>query len=370
MAKFDFITDEDFRDSLEADFREMTACMDASAWKAVHVLAGSIIEAVLIDYLVAENHVPRDKALSMDFGTALALCKEKKIISPKTADLSSAVKDYRNLIHPGRIIRLNEHVGRESAEVAKALVGIVLEEIERQKRENYGYTAEQIVAKLRSAPSAHAIISHLLKRTNRTEIERLLLKVLPDAYMNCIEDEFTSSYGPPALEECFRAAFDLASDETKRKTAAQFVRIIKEEGSRVVDTYGTAFFRASDLNYVPADDADLVKQHLLDRIQSSLDARLLTATEGIGTFLAGNEVNKFVDPLVKAMCSSRDASLNEKAHQCLKFERLNTSTEVHKKIIQRLGEWIGFYRSKGKDVYATKLEQIKAEFVASEELPF
>ena len=176
MTSFDFITSEDFRCSLESDYDEMTACLKVGAWKAVHVLAGSIIEALLIDFLLAEAIVSREDALKLDLGSALTLGRDKKIISQRTFDLSSVVRSYRNLIHPGRTIRLNERVSQDSAKVAEALVSIVLTEVERQKREHYGYTAEQIVSKLERDSSADAILPHLMQKTNSVEIERLLLK--------------------------------------------------------------------------------------------------------------------------------------------------------------------------------------------------
>ena len=71
MARFDFITSVDFRRSLESDYGEMASCIEAGSWKAAHVLAGSIIEAVLIDYLIAETHVARKDALKMDLSSAI-----------------------------------------------------------------------------------------------------------------------------------------------------------------------------------------------------------------------------------------------------------------------------------------------------------
>jgi len=46
-TRFDFIGDERFRESLRSDFNEMTRCVEAEAWKSVHALAGSIVEALL-----------------------------------------------------------------------------------------------------------------------------------------------------------------------------------------------------------------------------------------------------------------------------------------------------------------------------------
>lgn len=43
MASFDFITGDDFRASLESDYNELSTCLASGAYKAVHVLAGSIV---------------------------------------------------------------------------------------------------------------------------------------------------------------------------------------------------------------------------------------------------------------------------------------------------------------------------------------
>src|SRR5438093_874801 len=60
MPMFDFIAGDDFRQSLEGDYRDLTGCVEAKAWKAVHVLAGSIIEAVLLDHLDAAGNQDRN----------------------------------------------------------------------------------------------------------------------------------------------------------------------------------------------------------------------------------------------------------------------------------------------------------------------
>ena len=57
---FNFITTRDFRTSLENDYKELCSCLETGCWKAAHVLAGSIVEAVLIDYLVATGFHTKD----------------------------------------------------------------------------------------------------------------------------------------------------------------------------------------------------------------------------------------------------------------------------------------------------------------------
>lgn len=58
MEKFDFITDEKLRNSLEADNAELIICFDNEAWKSVHVLVGSIIETLLVDFLISSDFKP------------------------------------------------------------------------------------------------------------------------------------------------------------------------------------------------------------------------------------------------------------------------------------------------------------------------
>lgn len=361
MAIFDFITNDDFRQSLDSDYQEMILCFNAKAWKAVHVLAGSIIEAILIDYIIAEQIVSRDDALKMDFGNAITLCKEKKIISSRTSDLSSVVKSYRNLIHPGRIIRLNENINRDSAEVAKALVSIVVEEIEKQKRDKYGYTAEQIIGKIRRDSSVDTIIAHIIKHANPIEVEKLLLKVLPNAYMEYIQEFEEIKHLPSSFSICFRTAFDQANDILKERVAENFVRIINEESDQFIFSYGQLFFRASDLIYLPQEDLDITKKYLLKRLDSDTE-KWLSTISGMGKFLSKDDISKFIDPLIRSI-NSREDELSEDARKRL-VEEFGTSTDdIQQLVLDRLNDWLNFYHRKSITKYVEKIEGLKAELV-------
>lgn len=59
MPSFDYITAKEFRQSLEADHVEMCRCAEVRAWKGVQVLAGSIVESLLIDYVASTTHPTR-----------------------------------------------------------------------------------------------------------------------------------------------------------------------------------------------------------------------------------------------------------------------------------------------------------------------
>src|SRR5579872_2925896 len=104
VLSFDFITQPEFRKSLEADLGEMQRCLSVNAHKSVHVIAGSIVEALLIDYLIETNAATKagKDPLKLDLAQAVDLCRKEKIISDRAADLSAVIRGYRNLIHPGR----------------------------------------------------------------------------------------------------------------------------------------------------------------------------------------------------------------------------------------------------------------------------
>lgn len=362
---FTFITDGAFRESLEADYVEIQKCLEAQSWKAVHVLAGSLIETILIDYLVSQGIVPKQEALTLDLGRAIEKCKTAKILSQKSADLCSVIKAYRNLIHPGRVIRLKEQVSNETATVALSVMKIIVGEVSIKKFENYGYTAEQIVAKIERDSSAEAIIPHLLKETNRAELERLLLSNLPSRYLSAWEDEFAPIHLLGSLVACFRTAFDQIDETGKKKVAKRFVSILKEESDQAVKSYGTAFFRATDLAYLPETEVSLVKDHLLSRCKNDPSVHLLDSLSGIGGYLKEKEIVPYVDALVRVLTSRKPFAGH--ARKVLEAEYKNTSSNTDKKVANRLGQWMNMYKERGSNEKAELLEQLKLLY---DEIPF
>src|SRR5206468_10963333 len=164
-----------FRKSLEDDYREMRRCFDAEAWKSVHVLAGSIVEAPLTDYLCSTTNATRPKKdpLRIDLGEAISICRDEKVLLDRTADLCSAIKSYRNLIHPGRMVRLEEQApDKGSATVALAVVDMIAEEVAKQRRKAVGLTAEQILSKVLRDVNSLPLLKHLIHEASEQQRER------------------------------------------------------------------------------------------------------------------------------------------------------------------------------------------------------
>ena len=347
MPGFDFITDEAFRTVLEADLKEMEQCFESKAWKAVHVLAGSIIEAVLIDYLIAEGHVERESALKMDFGRTIELAFKKGIISKKLEGLSSAIKEYRNLIHPGRLIRTQEATDSASAGIAKSLVEMILTEIEGRKRSNYGYTAEQIVSKIEQDSSAEAILKRLLQELDPRERERFLLNVVPERYMRTRKEPDGYERMLRMLPVLFRTAYDQANSQLQVRAAQNFVKILFEGTEEFVGAYSRAFFRMSDLQHLPDSDAQAVKDYFFAQIKSSSsDHALLGVLSGIGKHLLPEEISAFVDPLVHTMSFGNTESKGV-ARKIIENEFHQMEEEVGGLLHDRLDKQLRRYRVLG-----------------------
>jgi hypothetical protein len=360
-VNFDFITDEEFRRVLEMDYRELETCTENSAWKAVHVLAGSIVEAVLVDYLVGQGQKSPDP-LTMTLADLIAACKKAGVLSQRTADLSSALKSYRNLIHPGRSKRLNESADSDGALVARSLVSIILKEVAAKQQEQYGLTAEQIVNKFESDPSALGISRHLLKDASDKEIERLLVKVLPDRYFEELQGEYARDTVLLGHSKLFRAAFEVAEEGTKRKVMARYVSVLKEEPGPSVQVYEEEFFRGSDLEYVDEAERGMVKAHLFARLKDEPNRKLIAAAVGIGRWLESDDVEPFVDPLVRTAVSASDGRLALSARALLSNAARQTPADLDPEIVQRLKDWEGFYEEREAQLSVDVVKEIRERY--------
>lgn len=367
MTSFDFITDEDLRISLERDHAEVAACAESKAWKAVHVLAGSIIESVLLDFLQTADYAARANVdlLKMELQGLIEACRKERVLSNKTVQLSAAVQSYRNLIHPGRVIRLNESVSENGATVVRALLDIILSEVSAKKQDRYGYTAEQLVKKIEQDASATAILPHLLKGMTETEKCRLMLKVLPSRYFELENEAFDSSDVQERLSECFRSAFHLSNDITKKRVTSHFVEILKNEGQHMVFAYETAFFRASDLRYLGAPEAQLVKDHVVSRIKNnSLSLPLITAISGLPEFLDRDDIVPLVDAMVRTAIGTKSEPLKEaaKSETVRMWQGLpGGAGGTDGKVIGRLDDWITHLEKRGRTEQAEVIKDIRVE---------
>ena len=155
MDLFDFIADPKFRALLERDFEELEKCVEAKASKSVLILSGSIIEALLIEFF---THNPpgsktKTQVLKMALNELIDEASNIGLIKPQSKDLSTVVRNYRNLIHPGVEVRKNEDFDFNTAVVAYHLVKMIVNETKESYLQKYGYKGIDIYNKILSDSS-------------------------------------------------------------------------------------------------------------------------------------------------------------------------------------------------------------------------
>lgn len=373
MPSFDFIAVPEFRQSLESDHAEMQRCVGVGAWKSVQVLAGSIVEALLVDYLLAANDPPRSKdPLRMDLAEAVTLCKEESVVTARTADLSAVVRSYRNLIHPGRAIRLGEDPPNEkTAQIAAALVDLIIDEVARFRRTAFGLTAEQIVSKVERDQNSIPILRHLMTDVAHHEQERLLAELIPERYMALEADNmFDETAKLNRLQRAFRIVFDTVTPQTRTRATERFVRVLKEGDGELVTSYGAAFFKAEDLEYVEGANRSLVKQHLLSSAPSAHTAASGETAAGLAVFLETDDVTAWLDPYIRALLSRTfPVDTKNQVRIALVGAMEMTKRPIDERIDRRIDQWIRNLRENDHTGDASVLEELKTA-IGNSRFPF
>lgn len=182
MNDFSFITDDTLRALIERDKKEMDECLINGQLKSTIVMAGSLIEAIFVDYFLTfpPEGKSEEKVLKLPLAELIDLAQSDGLISQRTKEISTVIRNYRNLIHPGKEFRLNENVDLPTATVAANLVEIVIKEIRESYSEKRGFLAEDAIAKVKLDPSFSSIFGRIIEQMNPKERIKLL-QLIPDA---------------------------------------------------------------------------------------------------------------------------------------------------------------------------------------------
>jgi hypothetical protein len=139
---FSFLNDKDLREIIERDYKELTLVLfPGGAWKSTVIMAGSILEAILVDVL-ASGPLLRAKALAspvapakpMDDWRLEYLIKVAADIAVLTAQRTSTfdqvLRDYRNFVHPKKEIRSGHPCREGEAQLAMGGLNAVCDILE------------------------------------------------------------------------------------------------------------------------------------------------------------------------------------------------------------------------------------------------
>lgn len=139
-AELSFIIDADLRESIRTDVGAAHNALRNAEWKAATVLAGAAIEALLYWKLDTIPQITREAVLGAptmrgakkqltDFvlHDHIVVAHALKILSDRTTEAALLAKDFRNLIHPGRAVRVNERCTRSTAHLAVGAMEAIVE---------------------------------------------------------------------------------------------------------------------------------------------------------------------------------------------------------------------------------------------------
>jgi hypothetical protein len=136
--EFQFIGDPELRAILERDDIEIQKAYVAGCWKAVIVLSGGALEAILLDLALqheakakASVKAPKDNPTRWDLSQLIDVCVDLTLVSPYVLSVSDATRAYRNLIHPGNELRTKLKFGAEEARIALTILAMVHRDLSR-----------------------------------------------------------------------------------------------------------------------------------------------------------------------------------------------------------------------------------------------
>lgn len=324
---FDYITAQPYRSILERDFEEMQMCLQAGAWKAAMVMAGSLIEAILVEHLENLGSPGDEEALrKIMLNEAIKRCEALGELSETAAKLCSAVKDYRNLIHPGKVARDSlPPPDQNNAVIVTALVGKVTQEIAAKRNARAGFTAEQLLRKVECDAGAMALVPHILRDMREQEKARLLLEILPAAHAkhSAYDDEYWDATLPPRIAEAYRLTLN-DSPQLAKAAAKQFYRLMLNGDSSEILRYGQAFFRAPEIQHLESSERAAVVDYLIENVLPFLSDDY-SQVSGIGPFLTSQSFLNYVAPILRSALSARPSKA---AQGHLNVELLHLSEDV------------------------------------------
>jgi hypothetical protein len=136
-----FLNDTALTASLRTDLDQANRAFENGHWKSATVMAGAVLEALLLWMLrppwssrvgeVVKRHQISNSPDNWKLSQYISVAGDTKMIDDETRKQCEQCKDFRNLIHPGREIRLKRKVTRAHALGALAAVEFVIDRLSR-----------------------------------------------------------------------------------------------------------------------------------------------------------------------------------------------------------------------------------------------
>jgi hypothetical protein len=149
IAGLTFITDADLRESIRADIAFADNAFSGTEWKAATVLAGAVVEALLLwainerpsavvqaslSKLQAANKIPKNISKDPDTWTLdvyRQVAADLGIVKGSAVTQIELTQGFRNLIHPGKARRTSQQCSRSTAHNALGAMERLIEDFSK-----------------------------------------------------------------------------------------------------------------------------------------------------------------------------------------------------------------------------------------------
>ena len=123
ISKISTVKIEVLKKLINDDLEEVNVCFENGAYKSAIILCGSILEAVLLDWLSEYENTDEVSDIGVDkngrdMGLAKIIVRLREIIKPEWYESKKAheIRETRNMVHPKECIKNNKKVTVEECE--------------------------------------------------------------------------------------------------------------------------------------------------------------------------------------------------------------------------------------------------------------
>jgi len=137
-----FVRNPVLRNIAAINSSEAARCLADGAHNASVAMAGSALEAVVLDAVktvpeqaTEAEGAPPEPLEKWDLADLIKVAIAIDLIGNDTGSLTNWIRGHRNLIHPGRVLRLGSEIGGEEAQLAFDILRLVCKELRTRNAE-------------------------------------------------------------------------------------------------------------------------------------------------------------------------------------------------------------------------------------------
>lgn len=287
-------------------------------------------------------------------GQLLSAGKKAGALSAETIPLCSVLKGYRDLVHPGLVVRAGMWPNAERADLAAMALERVLTDVDSRIRKRPEWAAEFLLYESMDY-STHAVTTK--KRVDclsDQDLRRLLVELLPaEAQYSANEPDYDEAIR--GCRTCFTEAWRRATDDVRR-AAAQAVQQAEEASIPWGDGVAEALASVELIGYLDPDDGSILAGRVVAELHSQLQRGVRPDLAGIGPFLSKSDAATLVHTLVDAI-DAEDAA--DYALDTLGAATSNMSEECRRVAVEMIDPAAVIYRKAGDASTADRLMSLR-----------